>query len=214
VRRAEAPIAWEETRDTASGLVKRLDVRLDDADVAHETLGRRALLATASCGLCGAREAADIELIGEPLVRPADERLDPARIEAMMEAMRAAQETFDASGGSHAAAAFTLAGERLAQSEDIGRHNAVDKVVGRLLLEGGAAALARARCLTVSGRLSYEIVAKAYRAGIPFVLAVSAPSALAVTMGERLGLTIVAFCRGPRATVYAHGKFVEASAKN
>ena len=121
----------------------------------------------------------------------------------MMAAMRAGQLAFQATGGSHAAAAFTLDGELLALYEDIGRHNAVDKVVGALVSEDR---LARARVFAVSGRLSYEIVFKAFHARIPFLLSVSAPSSMAVEMAQQFGLTLVAYCREDRATVYSRAE--------
>ncbi len=89
----------------------------------------------------------------------------------------------------------------LAVAEDIGRHNAVDKVIGSLLLLGK---LKDAKCLLVSGRISYEIVSKSFVAGIPFLAAVSAPSSMAVEMSEKFGITLMAFCREDKLTVYSH----------
>jgi FdhD protein len=115
--------------------------------------------------------------------------------------MNALQHSFHQSGGTHAAAAFTIEGELLSSMEDIGRHNAVDKVIGQLLL---SKKLEEAACLTVSGRISYEIVVKCFKARIPFLAAVSAPSTLAVDYAEELGITLLAFCRQNRATCYSH----------
>ena len=137
---------------------------------------------------------------GAPLVVGAEERLSAASFPAMLAAMEEAQPIFAACGGTHGAMAFDRSGAALGAFEDIGRHNAVDKVVGALLLAGR---LSAAHALVVSGRCSYEIVFKAYQAGIPFVLSVSAPSSLAVEMGERFGVTVVGFCRGTCATVYS-----------
>jgi FdhD protein len=126
-----------------------------------------------------------------------------------IEEMRSAQGLFERTGGTHAAAVHTAAGERLLAREDVGRHNAVDKVVGALLRDGrvgrGAAGGAGAPALlAVSGRASFEIVQKAMRAGIPVVASVSAPTSLAVDLALRAGLTLAGFVRGARINVYAH----------
>ena len=115
--------------------------------------------------------------------------------------MKKEQPTFHQSGGSHAAAAFTNCSELLAIMEDIGRHNAVDKVIGKLI---NSNQLNEAKCLIVSGRISYEIVSKAFAAKIPILGAVSAPSTLAVDFAKELGITLLGFCRDNKATCYAH----------
>lgn len=199
-----APFTCCTVPDPETGLAGAVDVHVAPEFVVKDIASRRSAAATASCGLCGTRDAADLGLYGGPLRLDTGERLDPALIGPMFAAMRAGQAAFTDSGGSHAAAAFTIGGELLALHEDIGRHNAVDKVLGALLANGR---LAEARCLTVSGRLSYEIVFKAFHAGLPFLLAVSAPSSLAVDMAERFGLCLIAFCRAPRATVYTNRAF-------
>lgn len=107
------------------------------------------------------------------------------------------QFNFKQSGGAHAAAAFSINGKLLASMEDIGRHNAVDKVVGKLIADN---AIKSTKILTVSGRISYEIVVKCFKAQIPFLAAVSAPSSLAVDYAKELGITLFAFCRDDRAT--------------
>jgi FdhD protein len=111
------------------------------------------------------------------------------------------QENFQKSGGTHAAGAFTINGEMLNMQEDIGRHNAVDKVIGYLLNND---LLDKAKCLTVSGRISYEIVNKAKMAGIPFLASVSAPSTLAVDYAQEAGITLMAFCRNNKFTIYSN----------
>lgn len=160
--------------------------------------GARRLAATSSCGLCGKESLDDVLRDIAPVV--GDVRVDAAGLRVIHEAMRARQATFSGTGGSHAAAAATARGEILAVFEDVGRHNAVDKVVGFLLEEG---LLARAEVLAVSGRVSFEIVQKCARAGIPVLAAVSAPSSLAVESAERWGITLAGFCRGDRATFYS-----------
>ena len=111
------------------------------------------------------------------------------------------QHDFMQSGGTHAAALFDRRGNLIVAREDIGRHNAVDKAVGQLLLEGR---LEQAKVMTVSGRISYEITIKAFRAGIPFLAAVSAPSSLAVDYAKEFGITLLGFCRDGRATCYSN----------
>ena len=120
---------------------------------------------------------------------------------AMFAKMNSQQNTFNQSGGSHAAAAFDCHGELLSIKEDIGRHNAVDKVIGMLLCEDR---LQSAKVLLVSGRVSFEIVTKAFTAKIPVLAAVSAPSSLAVETADKMGITLAAFCRKNRVTVYSH----------
>jgi FdhD protein len=119
--------------------------------------------------------------------------------------MRGAQALFSRTGGCHAAALFDLSGRLLVLKEDVGRHNAVDKAVGHLLRLGE---LERAAVLFISGRVSYEIVTKASRAGLRFLLAVSAPSTLAVRMCRDAGIALLGFCRGGKATVYSGAESV------
>ena len=102
--------------------------------------------------------------------------------------MRNHQHDFEQSGGTHAAAAFSIQGEMLCTMEDIGRHNAVDKIIGKLIYSGK---LKEAKIITVSGRISYEIVIKCFKAGVPFLAAVSAPSSLAVDYAKELGITLL-----------------------
>jgi FdhD protein len=186
--------------DPETGLVACLDFVIEADAVEKEVSGRRSSLASSSCGFCGTRDPQELEPGGPPLVVSEEERLPATAFSAMIDEMQKHQPLFDASGGTHAAIAFDGSGAPLAAFEDIGRHNAVDKVVGALLIAGR---LADARALAISGRCSYEIVFKAYQARIPFLMAVSAPSSLAVEMGERFGVSVAGFCRDKRATVYS-----------
>jgi FdhD protein len=161
---------------------------------------QRAFIANSSCGLCGKTTLDEIEqhcapVVGGPTVAASTITLLPERL-------RAAQRVFDATGGLHAAARFTADGDLLAVREDVGRHNALDKLVGHALLERQLPLTHDV--LMVSGRVSFEIVQKAAMAGIPVVCAVSAPSSLAVDAARRLGQTLVGFVRGARANIYTH----------
>jgi FdhD protein len=159
----------------------------------------RTFVANASCGLCGKTTLDDIE---QQVERVADGPMVARSVLASLpERLREAQRVFDATGGLHAAARFTADGELVTLREDVGRHNALDKVVGHALLERELPL--SDTVLLVSGRVSFEIVQKAAMAGIPVVCAVSAPSSLAVDAAHRLGQTLVGFVRGDRANVYS-----------
>ncbi len=161
-------------------------------------LAERHFIATASCGICG-RASVD-ELMARVERLHAGPTVGRSVLEALPGLMREAQEVFDATGGLHAAALFDADGGVLAVREDIGRHNALDKLVGSRALAGELPA--SDSVLLVSGRASFEIVQKAAVAGIPVLAAVSAPSDLAVSTAERAGMTLVGFLRGSGFNVY------------
>ncbi len=163
------------------------------------TVFQRNFYATSSCGVCGKAAIEQVEVLCGPI--PEGPVVPRAVIESLPETLRASQELFDETGGLHATGLFTPAGELVAVREDVGRHNAMDKLVGRELLEGRVPA--HDRIALVSGRASFELVQKAAVAGIPIVCAVSAPSTLAVETAHRVGLTLVGFLRGGRFNVYA-----------
>jgi FdhD protein len=154
---------------------------------------------TSSCGLCGSQSLAQLAERLEPIRDAAPIDLDV--LAAVPDRVRAGQGLFTSTGAVHAAAAFGADGEVVLVREDIGRHNAVDKVVGRLLLDG--ALPAGELGLFVSGRASFELVQKAWAAGFSAMVAVSAPSALAVETARRAGLTLAGFVRGDQANLYA-----------
>jgi FdhD protein len=161
---------------------------------------------TSSCGLCGSASSDELRERISPL--PAVDPWPVERLASMPERVRPHQELFAATGAVHAAAAFDRAGEVLVVREDIGRHNAVDKVVGRLLLDG--ALPAHDLGLHVSGRAGFDIVQKAWAAGFSAVVAVSAPSALAVAAAQEAGIALAGFVRPgadgrPTANVYSEG---------
>jgi FdhD protein len=159
----------------------------------------RLTTATASCGLCGSQTLGELAARLAPL--PAVEPFAPDVLAAVAATVRRDQALFDRTGGVHAAAAFTRTGEVVVVREDVGRHNAVDKVVGRLLLDG--ALPAHDLALFVSGRAGFELVQKAWAAGFVAMVAVSAPSALAVSTARAAGMLLVGFARDERLNVYA-----------
>jgi FdhD protein len=160
----------------------------------------RNFAATSSCGVCGKASIDQVEVRAEP-VSPGPV-VDPSLLESLPDLLREGQVLFEATGGLHAVGLFDSDGSLLALREDVGRHNAMDKLVGYELLEGRLPA--SGRIALVSGRASFELVQKAAVAGIPIFCAVSAPSTLAVETAQRLGVTLVAFLRDRRFNVYAH----------
>ena len=163
-------------------------------------VGGRKFSAGSACGICGKESIAQVRRRG---IRPPESlsRFDPAMLCQLPEKLRATQAIFGRTGGLHAAALFQSDGEVLVLREDIGRHNAVDKVIGWALLQGKVPLTGHA--LFVSGRGGFEIVQKALAAGIPLLASVSAPSSLAVRLARELGLTFVGFLRGRRFIVYS-----------
>lgn len=177
----------------------QLDADAIDADLDASAFAGRGLLSSAACGVCGRVAIADLEARAAEV--SADTSIAAAVIASLPSTLRAAQSVFAATGGLHAAGLFTVDGTLVSSREDVGRHNAVDKLVGAAL----EASLDPARhALFLSGRLGYELVQKAISFGVPIVAAVSAPSSLAVELAERFNVALVGFVRGDRANVYAH----------
>jgi FdhD protein len=168
-------------------------------------VAERHFVATASCGICGKASLDEVAVRADPI--PAGPVIARSVVLALPELLRAAQRTFDETGGLHAAGLFSPAGELLELREDVGRHNALDKLVGAQLLSGGVPL--HDRLLMVSGRVSFEIVQKAAVAGVPILCAVSAPSDLAIEAADRLGVTLVGFLRGDGFNVYAHDERID-----
>jgi FdhD protein len=161
---------------------------------------RRNFFAASSCGICG---KASIDAVRSRSLRAPnpDFRLDPEVLVRLPEALRASQAVFGRTGGLHAAALFSAGGDLLVLREDIGRHNAVDKVIGWALFENRVPL--SDTILLVSGRGGFEIVQKAIVAGLPVVASVSAPSSLAMQLARELRLTLIGFLRGRRFVIYA-----------
>lgn len=159
----------------------------------------RSMLSSSACGVCGATMIDDLRRDLTPLADGPG--IDAKLLPPLVERLRSGQGVFERTGGLHAAGLFDMRGELIALREDVGRHNAVDKVVGRLLLDGRLPATQTV--LVVSGRAGYEIVQKSITAGIPILAAVGAPSSLAVSLAREFNQTLVGFLRGERFNVYS-----------
>ena len=155
---------------------------------------------TSACGVCGKASLEQLELRGCPVI-PSGPEVSAEVVYSLPEKLREAQGLFEATGGLHAAALFDAEGELVALREDVGRHNATDKLVGWALLEGRLPL--SGQIVMVSGRSSFEILQKCLTAGVPIVCAVSAPSSLAVDVARQFGMTLVGFLRGTRFNVYS-----------
>jgi FdhD protein len=178
-------------------LVRRFDPSL---------AARRNFVATASCGICGKASIEDIAVRCEPLPKGLPFVARDV-ILSLPDRLREAQAAFERTGGLHAAALFETDGRLVAIREDVGRHNALDKVIGSRVRARELPLWDRV--LMVSGRVSFEIVQKAAVAGVPIVCAVSAPSDLAIRLAERLGVTLIGFLRGDGFNVYAHDNRID-----
>ena len=180
-----------------------LDLTLAPGIPAPDASVQRSTYMTSSCGVCG---KASIDAVRTRSAYPVDDdlRVDPALLVTFPDRLRAGQDVFEKTGGLHAAALFDgRTGELLVLREDVGRHNAVDKVIGWAAREGLLPL--SGHVLVVSGRASFELTQKAVMAGIPALASVSAPSSLAVDLAQEAGLTLVGFVRPPRLTVYSGG---------
>jgi len=187
--------------DTGANTYNVLDVTLAPGVAPPETGVERNFYTTSSCGVCGkaSLDAVRLRTRFSPAADPV--RVDADTLYGLPDALRDAQRIFDSTGGLHAAGLFTADGTALVVREDVGRHNAVDKVLGWALLQGRVPA---SGCvLMVSGRASFELVQKAVMAGVPVLAAVSAPSSLAVELAVEAGMTLVGFLRGTSMNVYA-----------
>jgi FdhD protein len=178
-----------------------IEVEADDFDPARI---ERSFYTSSSCGVCGKGAIEAVRVGAEPVVSAL--RVEAAVLASLPDRLREEQAAFEATGGLHATGLFSASGELLCLREDVGRHNAMDKVVG-WAFGRGLLPLAES-VLCVSGRLSFELVQKAAVAGCPVVVAVGAPSSLAVELGEELGVTLCGFVRGGRVSVYSHAERV------
>lgn len=182
-----------------NGIITAVNVEIEDKFIQPDKLDKRNLLSVSSCGICGKLEMnAKCEHLQSI---ESNQKLEVSKLEKMFSEMSKHQEIFKKTGGCHASAAFDIEGNLLSIKEDIGRHNAVDKVIGELLTKQK---LDKAFVILCSGRISYEIVSKVYIAQIPFLAAVSSVSTLAVELAEEYGITMFGFTRGDKATCYSN----------
>jgi FdhD protein len=209
--RTEGLIEGPEVRRVSFGSPASLN-RPDDTVIVHlsvpfdaSRVAERHFVATASCGICGKASLDEVSVRCDPI--PAGPVVPRKVILALPDMLRAAQAVFATTGGLHAAGLFTPSGELVSIREDVGRHNALDKVIGEQVLAGRGPL--NDLVLMVSGRVSFEIAQKAAVAGIPIICAVSAPSDLAIEAADRLGVTLVGFLRGDGFNVYAHDERIE-----
>lgn len=184
-----------------NGVVTAVNVEVDEKNIQTDLLDKRNLLSVSSCGICGKLELNQKCEHLTPI--HTEKKLKISDLESMFNIMGKHQEVFKKTGGCHASAAFDADGNMLSVKEDIGRHNAVDKVIGDLILNQK---LKKAVTILVSGRISYEIVTKVYMAQIPLLAAVSSVSSLAVELAEDHGITMLGFCRDGKATCYTHNE--------
>jgi FdhD protein len=166
---------------------------------------RRQVTMNSSCGMCGRLTIESLRADG-PVIR-SGWTMSARTLVAIPDRLRASQRVFDETGGLHAAGLFTPEGRLEAMAEDVGRHNAVDKVIGRMLMQDRLPL--SDHLLFVSGRTSFEIIQKAFIAGIPLVAAVSAPSSLAIELAQDSGVTLVGFLRGANFNIYAHPERID-----
>ena len=189
-------------KDDGTNTYNVVDVQLAPGVPVPDITLERNVYTTSSCGLCGKASLDAVRTTARfPIADTPPVRVEPALLAGLPDRLRAAQRVFDRTGGLHAAALFSEEGELLDIREDVGRHNAVDKLIGRAL-QDDRLPLSRV-ILLVSGRASFELAQKAVMAGIPVLASVSAPSSLAVDLAAETGLTLVGFLRGANMNVYA-----------
>lgn len=179
--------------------VKNIDQRGNTIDVWISKplkVKTRDLIVNSSCGVCGRAFLYTIDII------KSETKVKKEVIFSLPEKLKERQNVFNITGGLHASALFTIDGELIYLYEDVGRHNAVDKIIGRLILEKKLPA--SSYIMQVSGRLGYEIVSKGIKAGIPIICGISAPTSLAIEMAEEAGVTLIGFLRGRSFNIYTH----------
>lgn len=179
------------------GYVEEVNCIIKPLDLGDGFKSSRSLLSVSSCGICGKQDLNDLNINGEKL---STHLLDPNFIFDLKKQMQNSQPIFPITGSTHGSALFNEKGELLTLKEDVGRHNSLDKSIGELLTKNE---LKQAKILFFSGRLSFEIIFKSFRAKIPTIIAISAPTSLAIDYAKEFGITLYGFCRGDRFTRYS-----------
>lgn len=199
IYRGSAPLTIEFEHKNKAKYITHAHVTIAPKELGDGYKNSRNLLSVSSCGICGKTNLDELD-VSKPITTT-DLKVSIDKLHSMYSDMEQAQAQFSESGGSHAAAIFDEHYQLLTIKEDIGRHNAVDKVIGQLL---NTNQLKAAQFILVSGRISYEILSKTFAARIPIIAAVSAPSSLAVDYAKELGITLIGFARKGKFTVYSH----------
>ncbi len=172
---------------------------------------------TSSCGVCGKTSMEAVEQQCNIELPKTQWKIEPNILYTLPDTLRAQQSNFDQTGGIHGCGLFDLLGNLIHTSEDVGRHNALDKLIGHFVLSTPSASNQIPLCdhiLLLSGRISFELVQKAAMAGIRMIAAVGAPSSLAIDLAEDMGITLVGFLRGERCNIYTHSQRVETNSKD
>jgi len=185
------------TTQSDDNYIEEVDCIIVPTELGEGYKSSRSLLSVSSCGICGKQKLTDINTSGKKL---SSQLLDPKFIFELKSKMQLSQPIFSITGSTHGSALFDSNGNLLSIKEDVGRHNALDKAIGELLIQNK---LADAKILFFSGRLSFEIIFKSFRAKIPTIIAISAPTSLAIDYAKEFGITLYGFCRGDRFTRYS-----------
>ncbi|WP_027418491.1 formate dehydrogenase accessory sulfurtransferase FdhD [Crocinitomix catalasitica] len=189
-----------ETRENSDNEIDKVNINISPKDLGDGYQSSRSLISMSSCGICGKRSLEDLQ-IANGSIQKNNLTFTTEELFTMQSKMVELQENFKLTGGCHGVAGFDKHGNLLAIKEDIGRHNAFDKVVGQCINDKNISDL---KVIMFSGRISYEIIAKAFRAKTPILMAVSAPSSLAVDFAKEFGITLLAFARKNKVTCYAN----------
>ena len=211
---AQDIISTHESADQSSITIKLHDSVIVDLDSLE-----RHFYTTSSCGVCGKASIDAVQVKCKIALPQTQWKVDASVLFRLPDALRNAQASFEHTGGIHGCALFNLGGEIIATAEDVGRHNALDKLIGGWLVKTKTEETITLVALTdhillLSGRISFELVQKAAMAGIRMIAAVGAPSSLAIDLADELGITLVGFLRGERCNIYTHSQRVETNSKD
>ena len=209
---AQDIISTQESPDQSS-----ITIHLHDSVVVDLDSMERHFYTTSSCGVCGKASIDAVQIKCKIALPQTQWKVDASVLFRLPDALRNAQASFEHTGGIHGCALFNRSGEIIATAEDVGRHNALDKLIGHFVLSTPEASDHIPLCnhiLLLSGRISFELVQKAAMAGIRMIAAVGAPSSLAIDLAEDMGITLVGFLRGERCNIYTHSQRVETNSKD